>query len=563
MDLDVVLLSRIQFALTIMFHYLFPPLTIGMGIVLAYLDGMYWRTGEAIYERAAKFWTKLFALNFAIGVASGIVMEFEFGTNWAVYSRFVGDVFGSPLAFEAIFAFFLESGFLAVLVFGWDKVSRGFHFFSTCMVALGSIFSSIWIVVANSWQQTPQGHHIVPIMKRQIGENGLPVRDEAGEVVMQPWVVDGMPMMRAEIVDFWQVVFNPSTAHRLTHVLLGCFIMGAFFIMSISAWYLLRRKHELFARHSFRGALVLGTVASLAILVSGHLQAQNVYEHQPAKMAAFEGHFETGKADLSLFGIPNAETQTLDWAVSIPGGLSFLIHDDLSFSEEVIGLDRFAPEDQPPLLIPFVTYHVMVAIGMAFIALTLAGCFFLWRGTLFNKPWLVVLFVIAVVPAVIANQFGWIAAEVGRQPWIVQAPMVMDEATGELALDADGHVQWAMVENPLVGTVLADGTEVGGPSEMVAGLRTSDAVSRAVSEGEVMFSIAMFGLIYLLLGVVWVVVLNKKIQLGPEPLPEGAPAAGDRSAFFKLAARRTGHGDSLTREEDEPPRHEAHNEAKE
>jgi cytochrome bd ubiquinol oxidase subunit I len=552
MEFDTVLLSRIQFALTIMFHYLFPPLTIGMGIVLVYLDGMYWRTGKATYERAAKFWTKIFALNFAIGVATGIVMEFEFGTNWAVYSSFVGDVFGSPLAFEAIFAFFLESGFLAVLVFGWDKVSRGFHFLATCMVALGSIFSSIWIVVANSWQQTPQGHHIVPIMKRVIGDNGMPLRDEAGEVVKQPWFVDGVPMMRAEIVDFWQVVFNPSTAHRLTHVLLGCFIMGSFFIMSISAWYLLRRKHEVFARHSFRGALGVATVASLAILVSGHLQAQNVYEHQPAKMAAFEGHFETGPADLSLFGIPNREKQRLDWAVSIPGGLSFLIHDDLTFSEEVMGLDKFAPEDQPPLLIPFVTYHVMVAIGMAFIALTLLACFFLWRGTLWNQRWLLAIFVVAVLPAVVANQFGWIAAEVGRQPWIVYADMERNE-NGELDLDENGHVQWAMVENPLRGTppeALPEGVTPGdiGPDYIEAGLRTSDAVSKAVSRNEVLFSICMFGLIYVLLGTVWVVVLNKKIQHGPEPIPEGE-LDESRSPFFKLAAKRTGHSDSLTREE--------------
>src|SRR3990172_310830 len=177
---DVVLMSRIQFALTIMFHYLFPPLTIGMGVVLVYLEAMYLRTGENIYEQAARFWTKIFAVNFAIGVATGIVMEFQFGTNWAAYSRFVGDVFGSALAAEGIFAFFLESGFLAVLVFGWDRVGPKSHFFATLMVALGSIFSSIWITVANSWQQTPAGHHIVPILRDGV-----------------PWVVDGVPMMRA------------------------------------------------------------------------------------------------------------------------------------------------------------------------------------------------------------------------------------------------------------------------------------------------------------------------------------------------------------------------------
>ncbi|MEM9801002.1 MAG: cytochrome ubiquinol oxidase subunit I, partial [Planctomycetota bacterium] len=250
--MDVVLLSRIQFALTVMFHYIFPPLTIGMGIVLVYLDGMWLRTGDRGFERAARFWTRLFALNFGIGVATGIVMEFEFGTNWATYSRFVGDVFGSALAAEGIFAFFLESGFLALLVFGWDRISKGLHFFSTVMVALGSIFSSIWIVVANSWQQTPRGSEIVPIL-----------RDGA------PWVVDGETMMRAEITDFWAMVFNPSTVERLVHVWLGCFVMGSFFVLSISAWYLLKGRHLTFARRSFRGALLLATASSLALGVSG------------------------------------------------------------------------------------------------------------------------------------------------------------------------------------------------------------------------------------------------------------------------------------------------------
>ena len=203
-EMDVVMLSRIQFALTIMFHYLFPPLTIGLGIVIAYLEGMFLWKKEAIYMKAARFWTGIFAVNFAIGVATGIVMEFEFGTNWAMYSRFVGDVFGSALAAEGIFAFFLESGFLAILVYGHDRVSPAFHFFSACMVALGSIFSSVWITIANSWQQTPAGHEIV-----QMTRNG------------EPWFIDGQAVMRAEIVDFWAMVFNPSTVHRLDPRLVG------------------------------------------------------------------------------------------------------------------------------------------------------------------------------------------------------------------------------------------------------------------------------------------------------------------------------------------------------
>jgi cytochrome d ubiquinol oxidase subunit I len=243
---DVLLLSRIQFAFTIMFHYIFPPLTIGLAVVLVYLDGRSLQNGDPVYGSAARFWTRIFALNFAVGVATGIVMEFQFGTNWATYSRFVGDVFGSALAAEGIFAFFLESGFLAVLVFGWNRVGPRMHFFATCMVALGSIFSSIWIVVANSWQQTPAGSHIVPVLRDGV-----------------PWVIDGVPMMRAEIVDFWAMVLSPSSVHRLVHVWIGCFIMGGFFVMSISAWYLLRDRHREFAERSFNGALVLATLASL------------------------------------------------------------------------------------------------------------------------------------------------------------------------------------------------------------------------------------------------------------------------------------------------------------
>ena len=254
--MDAVTLSRIQFAVSIGFHYIFPPLTIGLGVVLVWLEAWFLRTKDPIYETAARFWTKVFALNFAIGVATGIVMEFQFGTNWATYSRFVGDVFGSALAAEGIFAFFLESGFLAILVFGWDRVGPKMHFFATLMVSLGSIFSSIWIVVANSWQQTPAGHHVVPVLR-----DGVPL------------LRDGQPVMRAEITDFWAMVFNPSTVHRLVHVWIGAFLLGAFFVMSIAALYLLKGRHAEFARRSFDGGLVLATVSALARLVSGHGQA--------------------------------------------------------------------------------------------------------------------------------------------------------------------------------------------------------------------------------------------------------------------------------------------------
>ncbi|MFN3189989.1 MAG: cytochrome ubiquinol oxidase subunit I [Aureliella sp.] len=527
MEFDTVFLSRIQFALTIMFHYLFPPLTIGMGIVLVYLGGVFLWTKDAAYQQAQKFWTKVFGLNFAIGVASGIVMEFQFGTNWATYSRFVGDVFGSALAAEGIFAFFLESGFLAVLIFGWNRVGPKMHFFSTCMVAMGSIFSSVWIVVANSWQQTPAGSKIVPMTRQVLGEDGNPLRDAAGEAVVEPWFIDGIPVMRAEVTDFWAMVLNPSTVHRLTHVLLGCFIMGAFFILSICAWYILRNKYVEFAKRSFTGALILATVSSIAIAVTGHRQAQNVYKHQPAKLATFEGHFDSeGPAGLTLFGIPDAENETVHMKVEIPGALSFMVHDDLGFSEPVIGLDKIRPEDRPPIWIPFLAWRLMVGAGSFFILLTLASCYLLWRGTLYNYRWMMWVYVFNVLLAVVANQVGWIAAEVGRQPWIVHPSVIRDDA-GEPLLDSEGYIQYAKVD-----VDMPDGSKL----NRYAGLRTDDGVSKAVAAEHVAASIVMFTFIYLLLGSVWLYVLNRKIQAGPEPPENGFGTKSTGVSFLSVAS---------------------------
>ena len=500
--MDVVLLARLQFALTIAFHYIFPPLTIGMGVVMVFLEGRYLATGDRIYEVAARFWTRIFALNFAIGVASGIVMEFQFGTNWAAYSRFVGDVFGSALAAEGIFAFFLESGFLALLVFGWDRISPKMHFFSTCMVALGSVFSSVWIVVANSWQQTPAGHHIVPLLR-----DGRPL------------VIDGEPVLRAEIVDFWALVFNPSTVNRLVHVWIGAFILGSFFIMSISAYYLLRHRHVEFARRSLEGALLFATIASLAAVVSGHFQARTVYHHQPAKLAAFEAHYRTGPGDLSLFGVPDEATETIRFNLAIPGGLSFLVHDD--FNRPVIGLDRFRPADRPPVLLSFASYHVMIGLGMLFVVVTLLAALLYWRRRLFETRSLLWVLVFAVAGPLVANELGWMAAEVGRQPWIVHPPVAWTEG-GDLVVGPDGVVSY----------------------DESLGLRTADAVSPSVEASQVAASIVAFGLIYIGLLAVWLFLLDKKIRHGPEPLV--TPDASDREGLVAAAARLRDRSDSLT-----------------
>lgn len=489
--MDVLLLSRLQFAFTIMFHYLFPPLTIGLGMVLVYLGAMRLaRPKDLIYEQAAKFWTRIFGLNFALGVVTGIVMEFEFGTNWAAYSRYVGDVFGSALAAEGIFAFFLESGFLAVLLFGWERVGVKTHFFATLMVAVGGIFSSIWIVIANSWQQTPVGFEI---------------RDH---------VVNGQTFQRAEITDFWAMIFNPSAIDSLIHVWLGSFILGAFFVMSISAWYLLKGRHLEFARRSFTGALLLATVSSLGQLASGHSQAKLVGEHQPAKLAAMEGLYEsTTRAPLSIVGWPDSRARELRFAVEIPGMLSLLLHDDPD--AEVLGFDALEEDyGMPPVWVVFQAYHLMVGIGMLFIASTLLACYYLWRGTLYEKRWLLWYFVFAVLPAFVANETGWMTAEVGRQPWVVY-PTVID----------------------------------GSPS---GGLRTSDALSEVVRAEQVLASIIMFGLIYALLFVLWIVILNHKIQHGPDPIPGTEPESEPGPGLLEAATGRVDHSGSLT-EANAPP----------
>lgn len=464
--MDVEILARIQFAFTIAFHYIYPPLSIGLGLILVIMEGMYLRTGNKIYEQMTRFWIRIFALIFGIGVATGIIMEFEFGTNWATYSRYVGDVFGSALAAEGIFAFALEAGFLGILIFGWNRVGPKVHFFSTIMVFLGSMFSAIWIVVANSWQQTPAGYHIV-------GE-GLNAR--------------------AEITDFWAMVFNPSSVDRLTHVWIAAFLAGAFLVLSVNAWYILKGKHLDIAKPAFKIALGVALLASLSQLLSGRSSAEVVAEHQPAKLAAMEGHFDSsGVADMYLLGYVDKEEQTTK-GIRIPGGLSFLTHGN--FKTPVTGLNAFKKEDRPsqPNAV-FQFYHIMIAIGIFFIALTVYAAWQWKRKKLFDQRWLLWVFVWAVLLPQIANQAGWFTAEMGRQPWVVY-----------------GH------------------------------LRTSDALSKTVTANQVLFSLILFTLVYSTLFGLFLYLLNKKIKHGPvdygepEPIEEGQnprSAVGGRKADSK------------------------------
>ena len=514
MEFDVVFLSRLQFALTIMFHYLFPPLTIGVGLMIVLFESFYYATGKPKWKRANQFWIKLFAVSFAVGVATGIVMEFQFGTNWATYSRFVGDVFGSALAAEGIFAFFLESGFLAVLVFGRERVGKGFYLFSAVMVSVGSIFSSVWIVIANSWQQTPAGSHVV-----QMTRDGL------------PWFVDGQPVMRAEIVDFWGLVFNPSTVNRLTHVWTGCLVLGGFFVLSVCAYYILRRKHLEVARPCLKVALVFSLIGSVLAATSGDSNARMVAKLQPAKLAAMEGHFDTGQGPTSIhvFGIPSFTSETIYWPIEIPGALSALVYREFPPTTPVLGLDAIPTEDRPPWQLPFIAFHLMVGLGTLFLLFTSLGLFFWWRGTLFEQRWLMGVYVVMVLGGFVANEAGWVTAEVGRQPWVVH-PTLVKNSTGFASLNEQGQVHYDTIPRPTL-----DGSDGG---QMIVGLRTKDAHSRSVKAHQVLGSIVGFSLIYLLLFFVWIFVLNREIQHGPAADPtledsDHVPAAG-----FLQAAQR-------------------------
>lgn len=461
MELSVELLARIQFAFTVMFHYLYPPLSIGLGTIIVFMEALYLRTGNPVYEAMCKFWVKVFALNFSLGVATGIVMQVEFGTNWATYSRYVGDIFGSALAAEGIFAFFLESGFLAVLLFGWNRVSPRVHFFSTIMVALGATFSAFWITVANSWMHTPAGFEIV-------GE-GLNAR--------------------AVIVDFWAMVFNPTAMSRFLHSVIGGWICGAFFVMSVCAYYILKGRHIDFARRSFAIALVFASLATPLQAVIGHWQGELVARYQPAKLAAYEGHFETSRhAPIWIFGIPDEETGTVKYGIKLPGMLSFLVTG--SFDGEVKGLNDFPEDERPPVMIPFQAYHGMVALGVFLLLLSWLGLYLHVRGRLFEKRWLMRLFVLAVAAPYLANQLGWIAAEVGRQPWVVYGL-----------------------------------------------LRTSDALSKSVQAEAVLASLILFTVIYALLFAVFIYSLDRKIKHGPdEPGAKTAPDEKDR--LIDISAKR-------------------------
>jgi cytochrome bd ubiquinol oxidase subunit I len=439
--MDPVLLARIQFAVTIGFHYIFPPITIGMTALISIFLGLHLKTDDKLYEKIAQFWISIFIVIFSVGVATGIVMEFQFGTNWEKYSRFVGDIFGAPLAAEGIFAFFLESTFLGVLVFGKERVSKRTYFISSLMVTIGSTLSAFWIIAANSWQQTPAGYAIV---------NG-----------------------RAELTDFFAAIFNASTIPRFTHAVVGGWVAGGFFIAGLSAYFLYKKQHIVFAKKSIKIALIFTLITSILQIELGHIHAVQVTHTQPEKMATFEALYETTThAPMVIMGLPNVEEQTIDYEISIPSLLSIMIDFDPNF--EVKGLNEFKKEDLPPMMIPFFSYRVMVGLGFYFMLLALIGVILSWKDKIAESRWFLWLLIVTIPLPIIANEMGWIAAEVGRQPWIVYHE-----------------------------------------------LRTADAISTVVSAGEILFSLILFSALYTVLFGLFVFLVSKKIKKGPEATQGG------------------------------------------
>ncbi len=413
--MDVLFLSRLQFAAATMFHFLFVPLTLGLSVLVAIMETQYARTGDETYLRMTRFWGKLFLINFAVGVVTGITLEFQFGTNWSRYSAYVGDIFGSLLAIEATAAFFLESTLIGVWVFGWKKLSRKAHATVMWLVAGAGNLSAIWILTANGWMQHPVGYTI---------RNG-----------------------RAELTDFGAVVLNKFSILQFFHVIPAAFILSAFFVMGISAYHLLKKQHIEFATRSFKLGLVVGLISSVFVVLEGDLHARHVTETQPAKLAAMESLWETTtQAPIHLIALPDEENEknAIQFG-SIPGVLSFLGHHD--FNAEIKGLRDFPKDERPPVFLTFISFRGMVALGTYFILVMIIG---VWRrNQLLESPLYLKLMLYSIPLPYLAIQLGWIVAEVGRQPWIVYEVMKTSDAVSPIAT--------SQVATTLVGFVLIYG----------------------------------------------------------------------------------------------------------
>ncbi|HMK56077.1 MAG TPA: cytochrome ubiquinol oxidase subunit I [Dissulfurispiraceae bacterium] len=453
--MDTVMLSRIQFAVTAGFHFIFVPLTLGLSLLVAFMETRYVRTGNNMYLDMSKFWGKLFLINFALGVVTGITLEFQFGMNWAEYSRYVGDIFGAPLAIEATLAFFLESTFIGLWIFGRDRVSKQLHAASIWIVAIAASLSALWILLANGWMQKPVGYVL---------RNG-----------------------RAEMVDFWALVTNSYGWSKFFHTVIAGYVVAAFFVMGISAYHLLRKSNVPFFKASFRTAASFGLVSSLLVFITGDFHAVEVATTQPTKFAAMEAVWETQKAaPYHLLVVPDASQQRNSVeALSIPKGLSMLAYHD--GNAEVKGLKDFPEGLRPPVTATFASFRSMAALGILFMLLSFMAWLLAKKDSLESYPLFLKIMLYAIPLPYIANQIGWIVAEVGRQPWIVYGL-----------------------------------------------LKTSDAASKAVSVEQVMGSLAGFTLLYGFLAVVDIYLLVKNAKkgpgIGPSNIANPAAAAGSKEA---------------------------------
>lgn len=384
---DAVLLARIQFAFTVSFHIIFPAFTIGLASFLAVLEGLWLWTGREVYLRLFRYWLKIFAVSFGMGVVSGLVMSYQFGTNWAVFSDKTGPVLGPLMGYEVLSAFFLEAGFLGVMLFGMNRVGRGLHFFATLMVAFGTFFSAFWILSVNSWMQTPAGYEI----------------NEVGQFVVADWL---------------EVIFNPSFPYRLAHMVLAAYLTTALVVGAVGAYHLLRDRANEGARVMFSMAMWMAAIVAPIQAFAGDQHGLNTLKHQPAKIAALEGHFETEtSAPFIVLGWPNEEEGKVDYALEIPYlGSLILTH---SLDGEVIGLDQFPRADWPPVAIVFWSFRIMVGLGLLMILTGFISLYLRWRDVLYDTPWFHRMALAMGPTGFIAVLAGWVTTEVGRQPFTV------------------------------------------------------------------------------------------------------------------------------------------------
>jgi len=401
-NLDALLLARIQFAFTVSFHFFFPAFSIGLASYLMVLEALWLKTGKSVYLDLLKYWLKIFAIAFAMGVVSGIVMSYQFGTNWSVFSDKAGPVIGPLMAYEVLTAFFLEAGFLGVMLFGMNKVGKKLHFFATFMVALGTFVSAFWILSVNSWMQTPTGF----IM----GENGQFLPGES-------WAA---------------IIFNPSFPYRLVHTVMAAYLTTAFVVGAVGAWHLLKDRANPHARKMFSMAMWMAAIVTPLQIFAGDMHGLNTLEHQPAKVMAMEGHYQSHPegAPLILFGIPDSEAKTVRYAIEIPKASSLILKHDLN--APMAGLDTVPDDQEPPVGVVFWSFRIMVGIGFAMLGI---GLWSLWgrvRGKLYEMPWLHRAALLMGPSGFAAVLAGWITTEVGRQPFVIYGVLRTADAASPL-----------------------------------------------------------------------------------------------------------------------------------